>query len=145
MQIIFDAGFWTTQTFIFYQHFPCFTEISPPPLFRSILWYDRSTAWDYAAHLSAQRLVTFDLDSAIVTLYFNVVEWINEEFLPENRSRLKAAHSFLKGELQSMDIPFLDRPAALYIWADLRKVTTPALHKDPRAVSSTWNADNSVI
>ncbi|XP_067356460.1 1-aminocyclopropane-1-carboxylate synthase-like protein 1 isoform X1 [Channa argus] len=48
-------------------------------------------------------------------------EWINEEFLPENRSRLKAAHSYLTGELQRMGIPYLDRPATLYVWADLRK------------------------
>uniref|UniRef100_A0A7N6BKH0 Aminotransferase class I/classII domain-containing protein n=1 Tax=Anabas testudineus TaxID=64144 RepID=A0A7N6BKH0_ANATE len=48
-------------------------------------------------------------------------EWINEEFLPENRSRLKASYSYLTGELQSMGIPYLDRPTALYVWADLRK------------------------
>ncbi|XP_071359198.1 1-aminocyclopropane-1-carboxylate synthase-like protein 1 isoform X2 [Trachinotus anak] len=48
-------------------------------------------------------------------------EWISEEFLPENKSRLKAAHSYLTGELKSMGIPYLDRPAALYVWADLRK------------------------
>lgn len=52
-----------------------------------------------------------------------VLEWINEEFLPENRSRLKAARGFLTGELQEMGIPYLDRPAALYVWADLRKVS----------------------
>uniref|UniRef100_A0A3B4GBX2 1-aminocyclopropane-1-carboxylate synthase-like protein 1 n=1 Tax=Pundamilia nyererei TaxID=303518 RepID=A0A3B4GBX2_9CICH len=48
-------------------------------------------------------------------------EWISEEFLPENRRRLKAACSYLTGELLSMGIPFLDRPATLYVWADLRK------------------------
>uniref|UniRef100_A0A3Q1CLF0 Aminotransferase class I/classII domain-containing protein n=1 Tax=Amphiprion ocellaris TaxID=80972 RepID=A0A3Q1CLF0_AMPOC len=48
-------------------------------------------------------------------------EWINEEFLPENRRRLKAAHNYLTGELLSMGIPYLDRPAALYVWADFRK------------------------
>nr|XP_033940635.1 1-aminocyclopropane-1-carboxylate synthase-like protein 1 isoform X1 [Pseudochaenichthys georgianus] len=48
-------------------------------------------------------------------------EWISEEFLPKNRCRLKAAHSYLTGELQSMGVPYLDRPAALYVWADLRK------------------------
>ncbi|XP_041853626.1 1-aminocyclopropane-1-carboxylate synthase-like protein 1 [Melanotaenia boesemani] len=48
-------------------------------------------------------------------------EWINRKFLPENRCRLKAAHSYLTGELRSLGIPFLDRPAALYVWADLRK------------------------
>ncbi|XP_053175082.1 1-aminocyclopropane-1-carboxylate synthase-like protein 1 [Scomber japonicus] len=48
-------------------------------------------------------------------------EWISDEFLPENRRRLKAAHSYVTGELQSMGIDYLDRPAALYVWADLRK------------------------
>ncbi|XP_028263486.1 1-aminocyclopropane-1-carboxylate synthase-like protein 1 [Parambassis ranga] len=48
-------------------------------------------------------------------------EWINKEFLPENRCRLKAAHSCLTRELIILGIPFLDRPAALYVWADLRK------------------------
>ncbi|XP_042266536.1 1-aminocyclopropane-1-carboxylate synthase-like protein 1 [Thunnus thynnus] len=48
-------------------------------------------------------------------------EWISEEFLPENRRRLKAAHSYMTGELQNMGIQYLDRPAALYVWADLRK------------------------
>lgn len=48
-------------------------------------------------------------------------EWINKEFLPENRSRLKKAHSFLTNELRSLGIPFLDRPATLFVWADLRQ------------------------
>uniref|UniRef100_A0AAV2L478 1-aminocyclopropane-1-carboxylate synthase-like protein 1 n=1 Tax=Knipowitschia caucasica TaxID=637954 RepID=A0AAV2L478_KNICA len=48
-------------------------------------------------------------------------EWINNKFLPENRSRLKSAHSFLTNELKRLGIPFLDRPAALFVWADLRK------------------------
>ncbi|XP_035521222.1 1-aminocyclopropane-1-carboxylate synthase-like protein 1 [Morone saxatilis] len=48
-------------------------------------------------------------------------EWISKEYLPENRCRLKAAHSYLTGELQDMGVPYLDRPAALYVWADLRK------------------------
>ncbi|KAM3870463.1 1-aminocyclopropane-1-carboxylate synthase-like protein 1 [Diretmus argenteus] len=47
--------------------------------------------------------------------------WINEEFLPANRRRLKAAHSYLTGELQSIGIPYLHRPVAFYVWADLRK------------------------
>ncbi|XP_041650789.1 1-aminocyclopropane-1-carboxylate synthase-like protein 1 [Cheilinus undulatus] len=48
-------------------------------------------------------------------------EWINKEFLPENRRRLKAAHSYVKSELESMGIPYLDWPATLYVWVDLRK------------------------
>ncbi|XP_059190395.1 1-aminocyclopropane-1-carboxylate synthase-like protein 1 [Centropristis striata] len=48
-------------------------------------------------------------------------EWINEEFLPGNRCRLKAAHSYITAELRSMGVPYLDRRATLYLWADLRK------------------------
>ncbi|XP_078805023.1 1-aminocyclopropane-1-carboxylate synthase-like protein 1 isoform X1 [Oryzias latipes] len=48
-------------------------------------------------------------------------EWISKEFLPKNRQRLKAAHTYLTGELSSMGIPFLDSSAALYVWADFRK------------------------
>uniref|UniRef100_A0A668AZC4 1-aminocyclopropane-1-carboxylate synthase-like protein 1 n=1 Tax=Myripristis murdjan TaxID=586833 RepID=A0A668AZC4_9TELE len=47
-------------------------------------------------------------------------DWVNE-FLPENRRRLKTAHNYLTGELQSMGVPYLHRPAAFYVWADLRK------------------------
>ncbi|XP_015260819.1 PREDICTED: 1-aminocyclopropane-1-carboxylate synthase-like protein 1 [Cyprinodon variegatus] len=48
-------------------------------------------------------------------------DWINNEFLPGNRCRLKSSHSLLTTELRSIGIPFLDRPAGLYVWADFRK------------------------
>lgn len=48
-------------------------------------------------------------------------EWINYDFLPVNRSRLRRAHDFLTNELQSLGIPYLDTSAALFVWADLRK------------------------
>lgn len=63
----------------------------------------------------------------IVNSHSPVLEWV-EEFLTENRCRLKAAYSFLTGELQSMGVPYLDRPAALYVWADLRKVQRSRSH-----------------
>lgn len=51
-----------------------------------------------------------------------VAEWIDTQYLPRNRSRLKAAHSYVTGELRGLDVPYLDRSAALFVWADLRKV-----------------------
>ncbi|XP_067293006.1 1-aminocyclopropane-1-carboxylate synthase-like protein 1 isoform X2 [Pseudorasbora parva] len=48
-------------------------------------------------------------------------DWLNSEFLPENRRRLREAHSFLKEELKKLDIPFLHRGAGFFIWADLSK------------------------
>ncbi|XP_051978385.1 1-aminocyclopropane-1-carboxylate synthase-like protein 1 [Xyrauchen texanus] len=47
--------------------------------------------------------------------------WLNSEFLPENRRRLREAHSYLTGELKELGIPFLHRGAGFFVWADLRK------------------------
>ncbi|XP_037110456.1 1-aminocyclopropane-1-carboxylate synthase-like protein 1 isoform X1 [Syngnathus acus] len=60
-------------------------------------------------------------------------DWISKEFLPENRRRLKAAHCYLTNELQKMDIHYLDRPAALYVWADFRKfLRAPSFEEELR-------------
>uniref|UniRef100_A0A8C1H530 Aminotransferase class I/classII large domain-containing protein n=1 Tax=Cyprinus carpio carpio TaxID=630221 RepID=A0A8C1H530_CYPCA len=48
-------------------------------------------------------------------------DWLNSEFLPENRRRLREAHSFMTEELKKLDIPFLHRSAGFFIWADLSK------------------------
>lgn len=51
-------------------------------------------------------------------------DWLNNEFLPENRHRLREAHRFMTEELKKLDIPFLHRSAGFFIWADLSKVST---------------------
>ncbi|XP_042197274.1 1-aminocyclopropane-1-carboxylate synthase-like protein 1 isoform X2 [Callorhinchus milii] len=48
-------------------------------------------------------------------------DWINQVFLPTNRARLKTAHKYIADELTAMGIPFLNRSAGLFIWADFRK------------------------
>nr|XP_023509677.1 1-aminocyclopropane-1-carboxylate synthase-like protein 1 isoform X2 [Equus caballus] len=48
-------------------------------------------------------------------------DWINQVYLPENHARLKAAHTYVAGELRALGIPFLSRGAGFFIWADLRK------------------------
>ncbi|KAA0724586.1 1-aminocyclopropane-1-carboxylate synthase-like protein 1 [Triplophysa tibetana] len=48
-------------------------------------------------------------------------EWLNKEFLPENRRRLREAHSYLTEEIKQLRIPFLNRNAGFFIWADLSK------------------------
>lgn len=57
-------------------------------------------------------------------------DWVDKEFLPENRRRLKAAHSYIKDELRSLGIPYLDWPATLYIWIDLRKYLRESSFKE---------------
>ena len=49
-------------------------------------------------------------------------DWINQVYLPENHARLKAAHTYVAGELRALGIPFLGRGAGFFIWVDLRKV-----------------------
>lgn len=55
-------------------------------------------------------------------------DWLNKEFLPENRRRLREAHSYLTEELKQLRIPFLNRNAGFFIWADLSKVKPKKLH-----------------
>lgn len=58
---------------------------------------------------------------------FTQTDWINQVYLPENHARLKAAHSYVAGELRALGIPFLSRGAGFFIWVDLRKVTQVGL------------------
>uniref|UniRef100_A0A8C4QY19 Aminotransferase class I/classII large domain-containing protein n=1 Tax=Eptatretus burgeri TaxID=7764 RepID=A0A8C4QY19_EPTBU len=48
-------------------------------------------------------------------------EWIDSEFLPTNRARLLAAHTYMAGRLRSMGVPYLDRASGLYIWANFQQ------------------------
>lgn len=48
-------------------------------------------------------------------------DWLNKEFLPENRRRLQETHSYLTEELKKLGIPFLNRNAGFFIWADFSK------------------------
>ncbi|XP_056909084.1 1-aminocyclopropane-1-carboxylate synthase-like protein 1 [Takifugu flavidus] len=60
-------------------------------------------------------------------------EWIDTQYLPRNRSRLKAAHSYVTGELRGLDVPYLDRSAAMFVWADLRKfLAEPSFEEELR-------------
>ncbi|XP_005986972.1 1-aminocyclopropane-1-carboxylate synthase-like protein 1 [Latimeria chalumnae] len=48
-------------------------------------------------------------------------DWINQVFLQTNRARLKQAHKYVTNELTALGIPYLNRSAGLYVWADFRK------------------------
>ncbi|XP_007497413.3 1-aminocyclopropane-1-carboxylate synthase-like protein 1 isoform X2 [Monodelphis domestica] len=48
-------------------------------------------------------------------------DWIDQVYLPTNRLRLKAAHTYVTDELKTLGIPFLNRNSGLYVWIDLRK------------------------
>ncbi|KAM6160265.1 1-aminocyclopropane-1-carboxylate synthase-like protein 1 [Erethizon dorsatum] len=48
-------------------------------------------------------------------------DWIDQVYLPENRSWLKAAHTYVSEELRALGIPFLSGGAGFFLWVDLRK------------------------
>uniref|UniRef100_A0A452QNQ8 1-aminocyclopropane-1-carboxylate synthase homolog (inactive) n=1 Tax=Ursus americanus TaxID=9643 RepID=A0A452QNQ8_URSAM len=71
-------------------------------------------------------------------------DWINQVYLPENHARLKAAHSYVAGELRALGIPFLSRGAGFFIWVDLRKFLPEATFKEETLL---WRRflDNKVL
>ncbi|CAK6449486.1 unnamed protein product [Pipistrellus nathusii] len=71
-------------------------------------------------------------------------DWINQVYLPENHARLKAAHAYVSGELRGLGIPFLNRGAGFFIWADLRKHLPKATFEEERLL---WRRflDNKVL
>ncbi|XP_029812057.1 1-aminocyclopropane-1-carboxylate synthase-like protein 1 isoform X3 [Suricata suricatta] len=48
-------------------------------------------------------------------------DWISQVYLPANHARLKAAHTYVAGELRALGIPFLSGGAGFFLWIDLRK------------------------
>ncbi|XP_046926707.1 1-aminocyclopropane-1-carboxylate synthase-like protein 1 isoform X2 [Lynx rufus] len=71
-------------------------------------------------------------------------DWINQVYLPENHARLKAAHTYVAGELRALGIPFLGRGAGFFIWVDLRKYLPEATFKEEMLL---WRRflDNKVL
>ncbi|KAM6158293.1 1-aminocyclopropane-1-carboxylate synthase-like protein 1 [Rhynchocyon petersi] len=71
-------------------------------------------------------------------------DWINQVYLPANHARLKAAHTYVSEELQGLGIPFLNRGAGFFIWADLRKYLPEATFEGE---SLLWRRflDNKVL
>ncbi|MGH0159916.1 UNVERIFIED_CONTAM: hypothetical protein FKN15_038363 [Acipenser sinensis] len=72
-------------------------------------------------------------------------DWINQVYLQTNRARLKASRQYITSELNSLNIPYLDRPAGFYIWADFRKVTASLFRMQRlREVLDDRNLDNQL-
>ncbi|XP_043925591.1 1-aminocyclopropane-1-carboxylate synthase-like protein 1 [Protopterus annectens] len=79
-----------------------------------------------------------------VTQLLTDEDWINTVFLPTNRARLKEGHEYVTHILRELDIPFLNRHAALYLWADFRKFLKTCTFEEEIAL---WNRfiDNKVM
>lgn len=71
-------------------------------------------------------------------------DWISQVYLPENHARLKAAHTYVSGELRDLGIPFLSRGAGFFIWVDLRKYLSEATFEEEMLL---WRRflDNKVL
>lgn len=51
-------------------------------------------------------------------------EWIDNVYLPTNHSRLREAHEYVTKKLKALEIPFLNRGSGLYVWVNLRSVSS---------------------
>ncbi|XP_066219048.1 1-aminocyclopropane-1-carboxylate synthase-like protein 1 [Saccopteryx leptura] len=71
-------------------------------------------------------------------------DWIDQVYLPENHARLRAAHTYVSGELGALGIPFLHRGAGFFIWVDLRKYLPEATFEEEMLL---WRCflDNKVL
>ncbi|XP_037021996.2 1-aminocyclopropane-1-carboxylate synthase-like protein 1 [Artibeus jamaicensis] len=71
-------------------------------------------------------------------------DWINQVYLPQNHAQLRAAHAYVSGELRALGVPFLNRGAGFFIWADFRKYMPEATFEEEMLL---WHRflDNKVL
>ena len=52
-------------------------------------------------------------------------EFLNNVYFPTYHQRLRETHKIVTDKLKELGIPYLHRPAGLYVWADMSKVSNP--------------------
>nr|KAF6436768.1 1-aminocyclopropane-1-carboxylate synthase-like protein (inactive) like [Molossus molossus] len=57
-------------------------------------------------------------------------EWIDNVYLPTNRSRLQAAHRYITDKLKALKIPFLNRGSGLFVWINLKEYLDPCTFEE---------------
>ena len=67
-----------------------------------------------------RTLVPVHSDQICVSISFSV--FLDTVYFPLNLQRLRDTHKIVTDKLTELEIPFLRRPAGLYIWADFSKV-----------------------
>lgn len=57
-------------------------------------------------------------------------EWIDNVYVPTNRSQLQEAHRFITNQLKALGIPFLNCGSGLYVWMNLKKYLDPCTFEE---------------
>ncbi|XP_036182839.1 probable inactive 1-aminocyclopropane-1-carboxylate synthase-like protein 2 [Myotis myotis] len=57
-------------------------------------------------------------------------EWIDNMYLPTNRSRMQEAHRYITNKLKTLKVPFLSRGSGLYIWVNLKEYLDPCTFEE---------------
>nr|KAF6385808.1 hypothetical protein mMyoMyo1_000188 [Myotis myotis] len=57
-------------------------------------------------------------------------EWIDNVYLPTNRSRMQVAHRYITNKLKTMKVRFLSRGSGLYIWVNLKEYLDPCTFEE---------------
>ncbi|EPQ10489.1 1-aminocyclopropane-1-carboxylate synthase-like protein 2 [Myotis brandtii] len=71
-------------------------------------------------------------------------EWIDNVYLPTNRSRMQEAHRYITNRLKTLKIPFLNRGSGLYIWVNLKEYLDPCTFEEEQLLYRRF-LDNKLL
>ncbi|XP_023617462.1 probable inactive 1-aminocyclopropane-1-carboxylate synthase-like protein 2 [Myotis lucifugus] len=71
-------------------------------------------------------------------------EWIDNVYLPTNRSRMQEAHRYITNRLKTLKIPFLSRGSGLYIWVNLKEYLDPCTFEEEQLLYRRF-LDNKLL
>nr|KAF6323932.1 hypothetical protein mMyoMyo1_000189 [Myotis myotis] len=71
-------------------------------------------------------------------------EWIDNVYLPTNRSRMQEAHRYITDRLKTLKIPFLNRGSGLYIWVNLKEYLDPCTFEEEQLLYHRF-LDNKLL
>ncbi|XP_059567200.1 probable inactive 1-aminocyclopropane-1-carboxylate synthase-like protein 2 [Myotis daubentonii] len=71
-------------------------------------------------------------------------EWIDNVYLPTNRSRMQEAHWYITNKLKTMKVPFLSRGSGLYIWVNLKEYLDPCTFEEEQLLYRCF-LDNKLL
>ncbi|XP_014398772.1 PREDICTED: probable inactive 1-aminocyclopropane-1-carboxylate synthase-like protein 2 [Myotis brandtii] len=75
----------------------------------------------------------------------NIVQkWIDNVYLPTNRSRMQEAHRYITNKLKTMKVPFLSHGSGLYIWVNLKEYLDPCTFEEEQLLYRRF-LDNKLL
>ncbi|EPQ07203.1 1-aminocyclopropane-1-carboxylate synthase-like protein 2 [Myotis brandtii] len=71
-------------------------------------------------------------------------EWIDNVYLPTNRSRMQVAHRYITNKLKTMKVRLLSHGSGLYIWVNLKEYLDPCTFEEEQLLYRRF-LDNKLL